>query len=164
MKQKKSVLEGVQELLNKDDARIKKLHIQKAEIEAEIGRLEERRGVIVSFREIVEAEPEPVSREGTITSQVTDLVEQILSIEGPIHRKELLARVRQQGIYFGSAEKDQLNTFASYLTVDDRFESIGRGVWRLAGPDQHAGAVEDDAEEDNDTSNEEGGVLLSLVK
>ena len=161
MRGRNAILEDIRELYAEDEARLAGLTQQKAEIDAKISRLQETMRATELVRERVEQKPERIARTGTITEQVTNLVERILSLEGPVHRKELLARVKEQGIHFASEEKKQLNTFASYLTTDKRFESVGRGVWQLVDSDDED---TDAVEEEIDTSNGEGGVPLRLVK
>ena len=167
MRQKTTVLESIQELYAEDKARLARLTEQRSEIDAKISGLQETMRATDLFRERVEAEAEPVSRDGTITAQVVGVVERILRLEGPTHRKELLERVKEAGIHFASDEKKQLNTFASYLTGDERFRpvSAGSGVWELVDHtiDEDTEASESETADD-DTSNEEVGAPLRLVQ
>ena len=54
---------------------------------------------------------------------------QILRDEGPLHRKELQAKLKQQGI-----DIEDMRLLASYLSVDKRFIPVnkGNGVWGVA--------------------------------
>ena len=60
-----------------------------------------------------------------------------------MHRKVVLERVTQAGIYVGG--KNPLAALGSYLSMDRRFKSVARGIWTLAEEpgDGNSNAVDD---------------------
>ena len=156
---RQTVLKTLDELVSKNRAKQKRLLEQRAKLDLKINELDKEIDSLSHSMQIVESASDnfvSTPQSGTLTEQVTNLIEQVLSESGPLHRKELLKMALESGIVFGSEEKDQLNTFGSYLSRDDRFKSDGRGVWRLTTASESVDS-ENKAEED-----EEGGVLLRM--
>ena len=154
-------------LVAKCKAEQRNLTEQRASLELKINKLESDIDSMTRSIEIVEhSQVDFVStpQAGTLTEQVTNLVEQLLADQGPLHRRELLRLTLESGIHFGS--EDQLNTFASYLARDERFVSNGHGVWRLASSDDQPDPVKEDRDDENDEKGSEAGeaTFLSLVK
>ena len=149
------------ELVSRCKTEQKDLIEQKAKLDMRLGKLDSEIESLTHSMKIVENAPDnfvSTPQSGTLTEQVTNLIEQVLSESGPLHRKELLKIALESGIVFGSDEKDQLNTFMSYLSRDDRFKSDGRGVWRLIA------AAESVDPENKAEVDEEGGVLLRMPR
>ena len=132
---------------------------KKASIDARINQLDIEIHALTLSIDVVERLPDnfvSTPQGGTLTEQIVGLALQTLSERGPLHRRELLEIALQSGIVIGSEGKDQLNTFMSYLSRDERFKSMGRGVWCLTD----VGVSEDPETEAED--DEEGGVLLRM--
>ena len=147
------------ELVSRCRTEQKDLIDQKSKLDMRLSKLDSEIESLTHSMKIVENAPNnfvSTPQSGTLTEQVTNLMEQVLNERGPLHRKELLKIALESGIVFGSDEKDQLNTFTSYLSRDDRFESDGRGVWRLTTASESVDP-ENEAED-----GEEGGVLLRM--
>ena len=64
----------------------------------------------------------------SLSKRAKNTMAQILRDEGPLHRKELQARLKQHEI-----EIEDMRLLASYLSVDKRFIPVnkGNGVWGL---------------------------------
>ena len=67
----------------------------------------------------------------TFKTQLTNAIYEALLREGPLHRKTILDRVSHMGIQIGV--KNPLSSLASYLSIDERFANVGKGIWALAG-------------------------------
>ena len=67
--------------------------------------------------------------QGTIQHQLLAFLFDVLS-EGPMHRRDMLARAQQDGIHVGG--KDPINQMSSYMSKDDRFTADGKGTWSLS--------------------------------
>ena len=48
----------------------------------------------------------------------------------PLHRDVIHARVQERGIFVGGQKP--VNSIGSYLSTDDRFSNVARGIWTLA--------------------------------
>lgn len=156
---RQTVLKTLDEIVSKSKAERKGLLEQRAALDLKIKELDREIDSLSHSMKIVESARDnfvSAPQAGTLTEQVINLMERVLSESGPLHRKELLKIALESGIVFGSDEKDQLNTFTSYLSRDDRFKSDGRGVWRLIVASESVDP-ENKAEDD-----EEGGVLLRM--
>ena len=68
---------------------------------------------------------------GTFKEQLTGAIHEALLREGPLHRKTILNRVSSMGIQIGLTKP--LASLASYLSTDERFVNVGKGIWALAG-------------------------------
>ena len=71
----------------------------------------------------------PGSRPDSHSAELRDAIYAVLQAERPLHRKVILDRVTQAGIYVGG--KNPLAALGSYLSMDRRFKSVARGVWTL---------------------------------
>jgi hypothetical protein len=49
---------------------------------------------------------------------------------GPLHRRDILINVTKAGVQVGL--KNPLSSLASYLSTDERFVNVGKGIWALA--------------------------------
>ena len=75
------------------------------------------------------ADRSPGSRPDSHSAELRDAIYAVLQVERPLHRKVILERVTQAGIYVGG--KNPLAALGSYLSMDRRFKSVARGVWTL---------------------------------
>ena len=75
------------------------------------------------------------SRSGTVKEEITQAIWRVLKDERPLHRSEILARVKRLGIYVsGEANGNGMDSIAPHLTQDRRFMSLdGRGTWTSDG-------------------------------
>ncbi len=76
------------------------------------------------------ADPAPGSRPNTHTAELTGAIYDVLLAERPLHRKVILQKVTQAGIYVGGQKP--LAALGSYLSLDKRFKNVARGIWTLA--------------------------------
>ena len=81
---------------------------------------------------------------GTFRQELTDAIYSILDEHGPLHRKIILGKLEERGIHVGGG----VNTVGSYLSVDDRFKSVGKGLW-----DNVALQIEENTPSQNGTYN-----------
>ena len=110
--------------------KVKQLEAQKREIDKQVENLH---GAIRVFEQNVDAEDEGRS---SYEREVSDAMSDILTDERPLHRNVILDRVQERGIQVGG--RKPVNTIGSYLSIDDRFKNVSRGVWTLAdNPDQY---------------------------
>ena len=61
--------------------------------------------------------------------ELTDAIENILETHGPLHRNEILVKVRERGIHVGGDRP--INNIGAYLSTDNRFKNVGKGLWDL---------------------------------
>ena len=86
---------------------------------------------------------------------IRDAMEEALKNEGPLHRRELYERLVERGWSLGA--EDPLGYVSSRLSTDPRFESLGNGMWGLAGalneaePPNSYGDSGDDDDNDDDS-------------
>ena len=62
--------------------------------------------------------------------ELTDAMADILGTERPLRREVILERLQERGIHVGGAKP--VNSIGSYLSTDDRFRNVGKGLWMLA--------------------------------
>lgn len=84
----------------------------------------------------------PRRRAGSHGAELTDAVEKTLLAERPLHRKTILERVSDAGFYIGGA--NPLASLGSYLSLDERFVNVGRGMWTLSKESETDIAKSDD--------------------
>lgn len=159
---RQATLKTLDEIVSQSEAEREALLEQRATLDGRINELAENIDVLSRSMQIVECAKDnfvTAPQSGTLTEQITTLAEQVLGELGPTHRKELLRIGLESGIVIGS--KDKLNTFMSYLSQDDRFESAGGGVWRLVASVSESPSVEPESEAEANEG-EEGGVLLTM--
>ena len=61
-----------------------------------------------------------------------DAIAEILAAEGPLHRREIHDRLVSLGVPIGG--QDPINNVGAHLSIDSRFENVGRGMWQLSEP------------------------------
>lgn len=112
-------------------------------LEAEIGEIERQRdGLVMALRYLENSgETSTPSRDRTGIS-MRDAMAEILAEESPLGRRDIHDRLVKQGIRVGG--RDPVNNVGAHLSIDPRFENVGRGLWDLAstagGRDEFAGA------------------------
>ena len=67
---------------------------------------------------------------GTFKQKITDAIHEVLN-DGPLHRRVILESVATRGVHVGGG----VHTVGAYLSVDDRFENVGKGIWGLKTPE-----------------------------
>ena len=90
------------------------------------------------------ADRNPGSRPDSHSAELRDAIYAVLQAERLLHRKVILDRVTQSGIYVGG--KNPLAALGSYLSMDRRFKSVARGVWTLV---EEPGSGNDNAVDDS---------------
>ena len=75
------------------------------------------------------ADRSPGSRPNSHAAELAAAIFDVLLAERPLHRRVILERVTQSGIYVGG--RNPVAALGSYLSMDNRFENVARGVWTL---------------------------------
>lgn len=75
----------------------------------------------------VRATPRPPTQQEVLTNAMFE----VLSEEQPLHRKEILTRVKAKRVVITA--KDALRSITYHLSQDQKFESVGDGAWQLVG-------------------------------
>ena len=65
------------------------------------------------------------------TSEIPDAIHGILEEAGTLHRQDIYERLEEMGARIGG--QNPVNGMGVYLSRDPRFESLGGGMWTLAG-------------------------------
>ena len=65
----------------------------------------------------------------SFASEIGDAIYFVLKDESPLHRNDILKRVKDRGIHVGGA--NPANNLGTYLSRDDRFKNAGKGKWTL---------------------------------
>lgn len=90
------------------------------------------------------ADHNPGGRPNSHAAELAAAIFDVLLAERPLHRKIILERVTQAGIYVGG--KNPLAALGSYLSLDKRFTNVARGVWTLVEePGNGNGVAVDDS-------------------
>lgn len=110
-------------------------------------KLDEEIQRIAETARLLEASSEPPAvaprrRAGSHGAELTDAIEKTLLAERPLHRKTILEKVSDAGFYIGGA--NPLALLGSYLSLDDRFLNVGRGMWTLSKEKETGIAKSDD--------------------
>ena len=86
-------------------------------------------GLRIAIAEVERATDDAVTtpQKGTYKQELTDTLYGILFEYGPLHRNAILEKVKERGLHVGGG----ISTVGSYLSVDDRFKNVGKGVWTL---------------------------------
>jgi len=109
-------------------ARAKKLEATKRQIDKDV------EAIFTTLRIFENDRACGVSREKTSShaQELTDTIFDILTTSRPLHRKNIFELLKVRGIHVGG--QIPVNTVGSYLSTDDRFKNVGRGIWDLALP------------------------------
>ena len=121
---------------------IRDLQYKVQERELQKNRLDEEIKVLQATICILEGDsPEPTrtSSPASHGSEVTQTIYEILVAERPLHRDRILQEVQARGIYVGGTKP--VNSIGSYLSQDNRFKNVGRGLWGLTDEPQDSAEV-----------------------
>ena len=66
---------------------------------------------------------------GTFKEEITSAIQEVLA-DGPLHRSVILAKIQERGLYIGGG----IRTVGAYLSTEDDFKNVGKGLWALAEP------------------------------
>ena len=81
--------------------------------------------VMADFKDMYEELPKPESWTGA----VGDGIQSILLLDRPLHRKDILSRLLEQGYHIGG--KNPVDSVSAHLSTAPRFKSLGNGEWTL---------------------------------
>ena len=98
------------------------LRKKRVEIDRDIAELEKFLGV--------HHEQKTAHAEGTYTAEITAAICEVLSnADAPLHRNEVLTRLEEREFFVSG--KDKLGALSAYLSRDERFTPVGKGMWGL---------------------------------
>ena len=94
-----------------------------AELQASI------QGLKIAIREVEMAIDSVATtpQRGTFREALTDAMVEILAECGPLHRNDIAEKIRERGLHVGGG----VRTIGSYLSVEERFRNVGKGIWGL---------------------------------
>ena len=79
--------------------------------------------------ELAEEETVTTPQKGTVKEQTAEAIYDVLQkAQIPLHRKVILTKVKERGLIIGGG----ISTIGGYLSMDDRFKNVGKGIWTLA--------------------------------
>ena len=83
----------------------------------------------ITIREVESVDDDEVTtpQQGTYKKELTDAMSSILAEYGPLHRTVILDKLQARGHHIGGG----VRTIGSYLSMDDRFKNVGKGMWAL---------------------------------
>ena len=117
---------GNESILRDLRANVKDLETKKREIDKEVESLH----VVIRLYERNGQSQDTLNKD-SFAERISTAIYGILHDEGgPLHRSEIHSRIQGQGIHVGG--KNPVNSVGSYLSLDDRFVNVGRGMWDLA--------------------------------
>ena len=84
----------------------------------------------IAIREVESADDDGTTtpQKGTYKQELTDAMDHILAEYGPLHRTVILDKLQARGHHVGGG----VRTVGAYLSLDDRFKNVGKGIWGLA--------------------------------
>ena len=85
------------------------------------------------------SKPQPRHPEHT-PAEMRDAIEDILSLNSPLHRREIHDRLVKMGVSIGG--QDSVSNVSAHLSLDPRFENVDRGLWALTGSSTERGQEE----------------------
>ena len=82
-----------------------------------------------AIREVELAEDDFVTtpHKGTFREEITGAMRKTLEEHGPLHRNVILEKVSARGLHIGGG----IRTVGAYLSADERFKNVGKGIWAL---------------------------------
>lgn len=121
--------------LNVGTGTMRSLHALVEQLESVIEesneRLEAAKKTIQTFEEISAANSVR-HQDGSFTEQVISAIHEVLLTEGkPLHRRDILDRLNEQGIEF-VGRSEPVKALAGYLHRSEA-SSVGNGMWDLVG-------------------------------
>ena len=66
-------------------------------------------------------------------NSLRDAIAEILAAEGTLHRREIYDGLVKRGVPIGG--QNPISNVSAHLSIDSRFENVGRRVWQLATHD-----------------------------
>lgn len=110
---------------------MKKMRERLAQLESEytrIGALVEHYRLVIADLEVIEDDDTAYSH----SSNMRDSMEQILRSEArPLHYREIYNRLVASGVRVNG--EDPVRNTGAHLSSDDRFQSLGSGMWGMTG-------------------------------
>ena len=102
------------------------------ELDAEFERIVQERNTLRDARSILlrDKDAGATRKPPTYQDTVRQAICEVLAAEQPLHRKDILKRVKARGTPITA--KDELRTITYHLSRDDRFENVSKGTWQLA--------------------------------
>lgn len=110
-------------------AKIRQWEVQKRRIDEELAAMHTALRVFENMGVQMGGQDEVTSRHSSYSIELTNAIHDILVHERPLHRSTIRDRVEERGIYVGGT--NPINSIGSYLSIDDRFKNVGRGLWTL---------------------------------
>ena len=105
-------------------AAIQRLEAEKREIE------KQHRALVTTLRYFENPEQASAPESRRIDKDMGTVMSEILSREGPLHRREIHDRLVEIGVRIGG--RTPINNVGARLSTDSRFKNVGRGMWDLA--------------------------------
>ena len=92
----------------------------------------------------------PSRRTTTVHEGITTAIVAVLNPDKRLHRDDIKESIKAMGVHVsGDTDEKQVMTVGSYLSRDDRFKSLGKGMWMLAKAYADT-AVHPPSDDDND--------------
>lgn len=111
-------------IIKKLQETLDRLRVERAVIDEQIAHFE---GVLAYY----EGNPEQVETRAVPPKSLRNAMWEILKEEGsPLHFKEIYERLKARGIQVAGKEPDR--NVGAHLSADERFKSLGQGMWGLA--------------------------------
>ena len=108
---------------------IRDLQAMRASREADRRRAEQAIEALDIAIAMFQGDTAPTPRRRSHSASLVDAMYDILVRERPLHRNILLERVKEAGFHVGG--ETPVGAIGSYLSRDQRFKNIGRGLWTL---------------------------------
>ena len=92
----------------------------------------QRYSLRIAIHEVEIAEDDFITapHKGTFKEEITEVMHEALNEHGPLHRSAILEKVQERSLYVGGG----VRTVGAYLSSDDRFKNVGKGIWALVLP------------------------------
>ena len=80
--------------------------------------------------ELAEDDSVTTPQRGTFKVQTAGAIYDVLNKDAPmpLHRDFILAKLKERGLIIGGG----VSTIGAYLSMDERFKNVGKGLWTLA--------------------------------
>ena len=78
---------------------------------------------------LLESDPDPMPTASRDAQMLRDAMHDVLSVEHPLHRKVIYERLVEKGVAVNG--RNPVNNVGAHLSADDRFKSLGKGMWDL---------------------------------
>ncbi len=113
-------------------AALRDLEEKKRRIEEQISAA----AIMIQYFEGMDSNPIPqpeqpsAARSPSPSNVMRDAMNDVLAAHGPLHRTEVHRRIVEMGIVVGG--RDPVRNVGTYLSLDQRFKSVGSGMWDVA--------------------------------